>query len=720
MSKGLNLAQMQAVHYTQGACLVLAGAGSGKTRVITHKIAHLIDAHGLAPQRIAAITFTNKAAAEMRERAAGLIGRRAKDLLLCTFHALGVRLLRQDGQRLGLKPQFSILDSDDVLSILKDAAGGTTDAATARQWQWALSRWKNMGLNAAQALAQASNDEEHQLARIMARYEERLAAYQSVDFDDLIGLPLKLLRDYPEVRDKWQTQLGYVLVDEYQDTNATQYELLKLLVGARGHFTAVGDDDQSIYGWRGATLDNLKRLPQDFPQLKVIKLEQNYRSTSAILRAANNVIGPNPKLFPKTLFSELGEGEPVRVIDADNEEHEAERAVARIQSLRAASNPPPAWRDFAILYRANHQAKPFEKALRRANIPYKVSGGTGFFDRAEVRDLCAWFRLWSNNDDDPAFLRAITSPRRGIGPQTLAQLGQFASQHKQSLFGALFNAMLPAAVPRRALDGLHEFGRCVNDLEYRARHTLGAEAARAFLADWLQEIGYEKHLYESEDSDKVAAARWSNVLEFCDWMAQRAGGQADDAAGGVVTTQAKSLLEVAQTIALLSTIADREQDQDCVTLSTLHAAKGLEWPHVMLVGVTEGMLPFQPGQADPDGGSEAATRTPSADELQRLQEERRLMYVGITRAQRTLAVSWSKRRKKGARWCPRGPAASSPKWRCRPAPRAKTRAPSSRHCAPNSRPRRRPRPNPKSHPHPLRAPAHQPHETLYNSFIDSC
>ncbi len=655
MSKGLNLAQMQAVHYTQGACLVLAGAGSGKTRVITHKIAHLIDHHGLAPQRIAAITFTNKAAAEMRERAAGLIGRRAKDLLLCTFHALGVRLLRADGQRLGLKPQFSILDSDDVLSILKDAAGGTTDAATARQWQWALSRWKNMGLNAAQALAQAKNEEEHQLARIMARYEERLAAYQSVDFDDLIGLPLKLLREHPDVRDKWQTQLGYVLVDEYQDTNATQYELLKLLVGARGHFTAVGDDDQSIYGWRGATLDNLKQLPQDFPQLKVIKLEQNYRSTSAILRAANNVIGPNPKLFPKTLFSELGEGEPVRVIDADNEEHEAERAVARIQSLRAASNPPPAWKDFAILYRANHQAKPFEKALRRANIPYKVSGGTGFFDRAEVRDLCAWFRLWSNNDDDPAFLRAITSPRRGIGPQTLAQLGQFASQHKQSLFGALFNAMLPAAVPRRALDGLHEFGRCVNDLEYRARHALGAEAARAFLADWLQEIGYEKHLYDSEDSDKVAAARWSNVLEFCDWMAQRAGGQADDAAGGVVTTQAKSLLEVAQTIALLSTIADREQEQDCVTLSTLHAAKGLEWPHVMLVGVTEGMLPFQPGQADPDGGGEAATRPPSADELQRLQEERRLMYVGITRAQRTLAVSWSKRRKKGREMVPTRP-----------------------------------------------------------------
>jgi ATP-dependent DNA helicase Rep len=362
MSAGLNLAQLQAVHYTQGACLVLAGAGSGKTRVITHKIAHMIE-QGLEPRRIAAITFTNKAAAEMRERAAGLIGRRAKDVLVCTFHALGVRMVREDGAVLGLKPQFSIMDADDVAGILKDAAGGTTDLATARQWQWTISKWKNMGLSSEQALAQAADDNERSIAVVMARYEERLAAYQSVDFDDLISMPLRLLRDHPEVRAKWQALLGHVLVDEYQDTNATQYELLKLLVGERGHFTAVGDDDQSIYGWRGATLDNLKKLPQDFPQLKVIKLEQNYRSTSAILRAANNVIGPNPKLFPKTLFSELGEGEPVRVVDADTEEHEAERAVARIQSLRAASNPPPDWKSFAILY-APTTRLPFE-ALRR-------------------------------------------------------------------------------------------------------------------------------------------------------------------------------------------------------------------------------------------------------------------------------------------------------------------------------------------------------------------
>jgi ATP-dependent DNA helicase Rep len=602
--------------------------------------------------RIAAITFTNKAAAEMRERAKQLIGKAAKDVLVCTFHALGVKLLREDGAALGLKPQFSILDSDDVTSILKDA-GGSTDAATARQWQWTISGWKSAGLSSEQALALAADDNERIIATIMGRYEERLTAYQSVDFDDLISLPLKLLRDYPEVRNKWQAKMGHVLVDEYQDTNATQYDVLKLLVGEKARFTAVGDDDQSIYGWRGATLDNLKKLPVDFPALKVIKLEQNYRSTSAILRAANNVIGPNPKLYPKTLFSELGEGEPVRVVDADNEEHEAERAVARIQSLRAEGlvdsqgKQYKDFRDFAVLYRANHQAKPFEKALRKAGIPYKVSGGQSFFDRAEIRDLCAWFRLWSNNDDDPAFVRAVTTPKRGIGHTTLGTLGVYATQYKLSLFESLFSSSLAAALSTKALGSLHEFGRYINDLQFRARHTEGAEAAAAFIQEWLKEIGYEKHLYDGEDSESVAAAKWNNVLEFCDWMAQRCGGQIDDVAG-VSAREVKNLLEVSQTIALLSTISEREKDQDVVTLSTLHASKGLEWPHVLLVGVTEGMLPFKLGDgAESLGGSSQADEAANDDMATRLQEERRLMYVGITRAQRSLAVSWTRRRKKG-------------------------------------------------------------------------
>ncbi len=648
-SHGLNLAQQEAVNFLHGPCLVLAGAGSGKTRVITHKIARLIQT-GLDPKRIAAITFTNKAAAEMRERAKGLIGKAAKEVRICTFHALGVHMLRESGEVLGLKPQFSILDSDDVTGILKDA-GGSVDAATARQWQWTISLWKNMGLNAEQAEAQAADDNERIIARIMARYEERLTAYQSVDFDDLIGLPLKLLRDHDEVRSKWQQMMGHILVDEYQDTNATQYEVLKALVGSHdpknSRFTAVGDDDQSIYGWRGATLDNLKKLPVDFPNLKVIKLEQNYRSTSAILRAANNVIGPNPKLFPKNLWSDLGEGEPVRVVDADNEEHEAERAVARIQSLRSNSQHKE-FRDFAVLYRANHQARVFEQALRKAQIPYKVSGGQSFFDRAEIKDLCGWFRLWVNNDDDPAFLRAVTTPKRGIGHQTLQQLGTFASKYKLSLFEALFSSSLGSVLNARAVGSLHEFGRYLNDLEYRARHTQGAEDSRAFLNDWLKEIGYEKHLYDSEDNERVATTRWTNVMEFCDWMAQRCGGQIDDTAGVTLASEKKSLLEVAQTISLLSTISEREQDQNVVTLSTLHAAKGLEWPHVMLVGVSEGMLPFKLDEgADSLGGSSREHEAANESIAQRLQEERRLMYVGITRAQRTLAVSWPRRKKKG-------------------------------------------------------------------------
>ena len=639
---GLNLAQQEAVNYLHGPCLVLAGAGSGKTRVIAHKIGRLIQS-GMKPEQIAAITFTNKAAAEMRERAKNLIGKSARGVMICTFHALGVRMLRQDGAVLGLKPQFSILDSDDVTRILKDA-GSTTDAATARQWQWTISLWKNQGLNAVQAAAQAANDDERMLAGIMARYEERLTAYQSVDFDDLIGLPLKLLQEHESVREKWQAALGHVLVDEYQDTNATQYEVLKLLVGPRGRFTAVGDDDQSIYGWRGATLDNLKKLPLDYPSLKVVKLEQNYRSTSAILRAANQVIALNPKLYPKTLFSELGEGEPVRVVDCDGEEHEAERVVARIQSLRAGAELQAVgqqhkeWKDFSVLYRANHQAKVFEKAFRRAQIPYKVSGGQSFFDRAEIKDLCGWLRLLVNNDDDPAFLRAVTTPKRGIGHTTLEALGTFASQYKLSLFEALFSHSLPSVLPAKAVGSLHEFGRYVNELEYRARHTVGAEDARAFLNDWLKSIDYEKHLYDAEDSEKLAAARWTNVMDFCDWMAQRCGGQIADTSGAVVEKERKTMLEVVQTIALLSTISEREGDQNVVTLSTLHAAKGLEWPHVVLASCVEGLLPFK--LDDDDGGNTESL-------AQRLQEERRLMYVGITRAQRTLAVSWLRRRKKG-------------------------------------------------------------------------
>lgn len=632
MSDSLNAAQRAAVDCLRGPCLVLAGAGSGKTRVIAHKIASLAG-RGVAPQGIAAITFTNKAAAEMRLRARQLIGRRSGAVLVCTFHALGVRLLRQDGALLGLKPAFSILDSDDALALIRDC-GAAVDRATARRWQWAISRFKSAGLDAARALAAAGSEDEAQAARVMQRYEERLAAYQAVDFDDLIALPLRLLREHEPVRAHWQQALAYVLVDEYQDTNASQYELLKLLVGDRADFTAVGDDDQSIYGWRGATLDNLRRLPQDFPQLRVIKLEQNYRSTDAILAAANHVIAHNPKLYAKKLYSQLGAGEPVRVLACDHEQHEAERVVARMQSLRETSQHNR-WRDFAVLYRANHQARIFEQALRQAQIPYRVSGGQSFFDRAEIRDLCAWLRLLVNEDDDPAFVRAITTPKRGVGHQTLARLGDFASRARVSLFGALFEHSMPAALGARNAERLLDFGRLINDLHYRAEGARGEEAVAALLTDWLKEIAYESHLHDSSDNARQAATRWGHVLDFCNWMAARAGGQVATATQAVVDSPASNLLAVAQTVSLISTLQERETDADLVTLSTLHAAKGLEWPHVVLAGACDGILPFA---RDDDA---------LADNPERIAEERRLMYVGITRAQRTLAVSWTRKRKKG-------------------------------------------------------------------------
>ncbi|MES2099281.1 MAG: UvrD-helicase domain-containing protein [Pseudomonadota bacterium] len=640
----LNPAQLEAVHHLSGPCLVLAGAGSGKTRVITHKIARLLQA-GYAPAQIAAITFTNKAAQEMRERAKSLVGpRAAKHLVISTFHSLGVRILRAEYAKLGLKQQFSILDSDDVLGILKEA-GASSDNALARRWQWTISAWKSEGKHS--ATVEPADADEQVAQRVMQRYEERLAAYQAVDFDDLIGLPHKLLRDDAEVRAKWQDQLRYILVDEYQDTNAIQYEMLKSLAGERALFTAVGDDDQSIYGWRGATIDNLKRLPQEYPTLKVIALEQNYRSTGNILRAANMVIGNNPKLFEKKLWSAFGDGEPVRVIECDNEEHEAERVVARFQALQggtvaSASSASPTgasaveFKDFAVLYRANHQARVFEKALRKANIPYKVSGGQSFFDRAEIKDLCAWLRLIVNNDDDPAFLRAVTTPKRGIGHQTLASLGEFSGRWKTSLYEALFAESLGSVLSGRALGSLHEFGRYVNDFEYRARQTTGAEDAKLLLTGWLKDLDYEKHLHDGEDSEKLAAARWSNVLDFVDWIAKRCGGEIENDGGLSVESEKKSVLEVAQTISVIISLAERGDDQNVVTLSTLHAAKGLEWPHVVLAGVNEGLLPFVSGSSDGDDMT-----------AERLEEERRLMYVGITRARSTLGVSVLRRRKRG-------------------------------------------------------------------------
>ena len=640
MSTPLNPAQRDAIRYLDGPCLVIAGAGSGKTRVITHKIAHLIDS-GVRAKSIAAITFTNKAAQEMQERLGALVKLPERERpLVSTFHSLGVQIVRGEARALGLKPSFSILDADDSMGILQQALA-TTDRKLLRAAQGRISLWKNAMLEPDAALKAAADATEHTVALAYRDYAATLAAYQAVDFDDLIRLPVKLLRDDLAAAQRWRERLRYLLVDEYQDTNACQYELLRLLAGPRAAFTAVGDDDQSIYGWRGATLENLDRLGTDYPELRVIKLEQNYRSCATILQAANRLIGHNPKLHEKTLWSELGIGEPITVVACENDEQEAESVVARLSAHKFERRGQFA--DYAILYRGNYQARVLEQALRKEKIPYVLSGGQSFFERAEIRDLLAYLRLLANDDDDPAFIRAVTTPKRGVGTASLSALGEYSGQRQVSMFAALFESGFEAKLAARQLQPLREFGEFINRIAWRAAR----EPAGVVLDDLLKAIDYQAHLYESGD-EKQAAIRWGNVTDFIDWLKKRAE---EDGA---------NLVQLAQTVALLSQLDRRDENLDAVRLSTVHAAKGLEFGHVFIVGCEEGMLPHlgglavdEPAEADAQGGRGSgggASAVEGPDDIAqrvRIEEERRLMYVAVTRAKRSLTLTWCGSRKRG-------------------------------------------------------------------------
>lgn len=616
MTDPLNPAQREAVRHLDGPCLVIAGAGSGKTRVIVHKIAHLVDS-GVPADRIGAITFTNKAAAEMAERvkAAG-VGARGRAPLVSTFHSLGVQILRADAAAVGLRASFSILDADDAAAIVSESLA-TTDRKLVRRVAARISLWKNALIEPEAALAQADSDDALAAARCYRDYAATVAAYQAVDFDDLIRLPLALLRGSPEARERWRARLRYLLVDEYQDTNACQYELLRELVGARAAFTAVGDDDQSIYAWRGASIENLARLPRDYPQLKVIKLEQNYRSSVRILQAANALIAHNPKLYDKRLWSDRGMGDAVQVVPMEHDEHEAESVAMRLSAHRFEHRGQ--WRDYAVLYRGNHQARVFEQALRKERIPYVLSGGQSFFERAEIRDLCAYFRVLANPADDPAFVRAACTPKRGVGAATLAALGTYAGQRGRPMLAAAGEAGLESRLGARQIEPLRRFAAFVERIAARAPR----EPAAAVLDDLLAAIDYRAHLTDTMD-ERTAAAKWQNVCDFVDWVKRRA------------EETGQNLLELAQTVALLSRLDSDEADPDAVRLSTLHAAKGLEYPHVFLVGVEEGLLPHGGGAAEGE-----------PEEPARIEEERRLLYVGITRAQRSLHITWCRNRRRG-------------------------------------------------------------------------
>ncbi len=627
---GLNSPQQEAVEYIDGPCLVLAGAGSGKTRVITQKIQHLIEDCGYDAKHIAALTFTNKAATEMQERIAKLLKdpKQAKHITVSTFHSLGVKILRQEAHELGLKDRFSIMDSDDCFSILRDLAI-TTDKQLIRRIQTAISLWKNGLIDPEQAIRQAVTEDEAHAARIYRSYVAMLTAYQAVDFDGLICLPVKLFRNNDTVRDKWQRRLRYLLIDEYQDTNTCQYELIKLLVtglGKKPMFTVVGDDDQAIYAWRGATIENLKTLQVDFPDLKVIKLEQNYRSSTRILQAANAVIGNNPKLFDKKLWSERGLGDPIKVMGMADEAIEAEQVAIMLLAHRFERRAK--FSDYAILYRGTHQSRIFKKVLRREGIPYTMSGDQRLFDRTEIKDIISYLRLIANEDDDQAFIRAITTPKRGVGPATLEVLGTVAGQWQCSLFEAAFKGSIEAKLTDRQLYPLREFCHFINQLEARAGRVNPAgsgENAAAVLDDMMKEINYENYLYDNFD-DRAAQGKWQNVLEFTNWLKEKGNGGKDG--------DERNLLELIQMVRLMSILEGRDEEPDAVRMSTLHASKGLEYPHVFLIGVEEGILPHK---GDPDAAPETITA--------HIEAERRLMYVGITRAQRSLHVSWLKKRK---------------------------------------------------------------------------
>lgn len=613
----LNPQQMAAVKYIDGPLLVLAGAGSGKTRVITKKIAYLIENCGYAANSICAVTFTNKAANEMRARIATVLeAKNRRGLKVATFHTLGLTIIKGDLALCGLKKGFSIFDSEDCLQLLRGflPPGKANDRDYLMQVQQQISRWKNELMEPDEAAKSSSSSAIHdEVILIYPRYQQALRAYNAVDFDDLIRLPVKLLNEQPEVLERWQNKIRHLLVDEYQDSNTSQYSFVKLLVGVRAHFTVVGDDDQSIYAWRGARPENLAQLQQDYPQLRVIKLEQNYRSTSRILHVANQLIANNPHLFNKKLWSELGHGEMLRVICCKDENDEAEQVVADLIShkLRNRGN----YGDYAILYRGNHQSRIFEKVLRHHGIAYHISGGQSWFARAEVKDVFAYLKLLCNESDDAAFLRVINTPKRGIGDSSLDALGHHAQKRGQSLYACADHLALTEQLAEKPRAALHQFKRWIEGV----RTAIEVKPVVETLKEMVEDSGYEAHIYEQCDTPAKAQKRMDNVWELLEWV------------GRLLTKDPSSkLADVVNKLILIDILEQAEEhDEETIQLMTLHASKGLEFPYVYLVGMEEDLLPHRV----------------SIDDDQ-IEEERRLAYVGITRAQKALCLTLARQRRR--------------------------------------------------------------------------
>ncbi len=616
----LNPNQREAVHYISGPLLVLAGAGSGKTSVITRKIAYLIEQCGIEARHIAALTFTNKASREMKERVMQLLqGKAVRGLTVSTFHNLGLNIIRKESKTLKFKPGFSIFDAQDAQSLIKELLiqGDNLDRDQVELIQHSISNFKNDFINPEQAIAQAQNASEMTLAQIYQRYNQSLRAYNAVDFDDLILIPVLLFQQHPQILEKWQNRIRYLLVDEYQDTNSCQYELVKQLVGLRGALTVVGDDDQSIYAWRGARPENLNQLQLDYPKLKVVKLEQNYRSTARILRAANTLIANNPHMLDKQLWSELGEGPLIRVIRNKNEEVEAERVVTEIinQHLQQRTK----FKDYAILYRGNHQARLLELKLQHHKVPYHINGGISFFSRNEVKDIMAYLRLLINPDDDNAFLRIINVPRRKIGTSTLQTLGTYAGERHVSLYNAIDELGIEELLPIKSLERLRGFVKWMDNITRQCESDDAISAVKEMVGD----INYEDWLHQNSSSSAMAERRMENIHYLISALQQTLERQEEDGDEGDIKDAIAKLV-----LRDLLERQEEEDDADKVQLLTLHASKGLEYPHVFMIGMEEELLPHR-----------------NSIEEDNIEEERRLTYVGITRAQQNLVLTLAAKRK---------------------------------------------------------------------------
>ncbi len=617
---GLNPEQQSAVDHTHTPLLVLAGAGSGKTRVITTKIGHMINQLGYQPHSIYAVTFTNKAAREMKERTIKMLGNdRGGKVSITTFHTLGLRFLHTNGDRAGLRKGMSILDTGDTLSLMREVLREQEISNTVEPEpiRWQISEWKNDLISPDQALIKSADDIEARAAIIFGHYDRALRAYNAVDFDDLISLPVQLLSQHADLRSEWQNRIKHLLLDEYQDTNAAQYEFVKHLMGTTGTFTAVGDDDQSIYAWRGARPENLALLEKDFPRMKLIKLEQNYRSTGRILHAANTLIANNAHLFEKKLWSAIGPGEKLRAVSCRDPEDEANYLAGEILSHKFRNKKPFA--HYAILYRSNHQSRLLEKALREKNVPYKITGGSSFFEKSEVKDILSYLRLLTNPDDDTAFLRVVNTPRREIGTSTLEKLGIYAHHRNTSLLKAAGEMGLSTFLSERAFTRVKNFYDWIKEIEIQANELEPCDLIERLMED----CNYQAWLFEIADNQRAAETAWKNVQDLMDWINNLYQGN----------NKHETIADIVQHLALMDMLEGREPEEqpDEVQMLTLHASKGLEYPYVYIVGMEEGFLPHQQSIEDDD-----------------IEQERRLAYVGITRGQKEVTFTYcAKRRRAG-------------------------------------------------------------------------